>query len=76
MLYYYRPEARQLPQLCSSAIASSITEIIRHDVAAHRSAELPRHLPELTYIAVAPVTGAEEAAALIERLSGYGASPT
>jgi AcrR family transcriptional regulator len=71
--YYYRPEASRLPQLCSSAIASAITEIIRHEVAAHRSADLPRHIPELTYITIAPFTGAEAAADLIEELSKQSA---
>jgi AcrR family transcriptional regulator len=73
--YYYRPQARDLPQLCSNAIASSITEIVRHEVASHRSADLPRRIPELTYIAIAPFTGAEAAAELIEEMASRSSAP-
>jgi AcrR family transcriptional regulator len=72
--YYYRPEAHRLPPLFSSAIASAVSEIIRHEVAAHRTADLPRHIPELTYITIAPFTGAEAAADLVEELSAGAAT--
>jgi AcrR family transcriptional regulator len=66
--YFYRPEARALPRLSSQAIAGAIFEIIQRLVEAERWGELPRHLPQLTYIAIAPFTGAQEAIELVEEL--------
>lgn len=66
--YLYRPEARALPRLSSQAIAGAIFEIIQRLVAAEHWAELPAHLPQLTYIAIAPFTGAREAIELVGAL--------
>ena len=52
--YHQRPEAAALPRLVSQAIAGGIFEIVQREVAAGRTAELPRLLPQLTYIAIAP----------------------
>jgi AcrR family transcriptional regulator len=67
--YGYRPEARLLPHLSSEAIAGATFDTIRHEVAHGRAAELPRLLPRLTYVAIAPFTGPAEAVALIERIA-------
>jgi AcrR family transcriptional regulator len=64
--YKQRPEAQALPQICSSAIAGAVSELIRQQIAAHKAAELPRHVPQLTYVAIAPFLGAEGAAETIE----------
>ena len=37
-------------------------------VAAAEWGELPRYVPQLTYIAIAPFTGAEDAVAIVEEL--------
>jgi AcrR family transcriptional regulator len=66
--YQYSPDARQLPHLCSDAIAGAIFEIIRHEIAAHNASGLPRHLPQLAYTAIAPFAGPAEAATLVEEL--------
>jgi AcrR family transcriptional regulator len=66
--YRYRPEAGELPRLCSQAITGAIFEIIQRHVAAGRWAELPGHLPQLTYIAAAPFTGPREASMLVEQM--------
>lgn len=66
--YGYRPEARALPRLCSQAVAGAIFEIIQRLVVAERWAELPAHLPQLTYIAIAPFTGAQAAIELVDEL--------
>jgi AcrR family transcriptional regulator len=66
--YRYRPEAASLPRLCSQAIAGAIFEIIQRLAADGEWAEMPRHLPQLTYIAIAPFTGAQEAIAIVEEL--------
>jgi AcrR family transcriptional regulator len=76
--YLYRPEAHALPRLSSQAIAGAVFEIVQRLVAAERWAELPAHLPQLTYIAIAPFTGAREAIALVEELKAHespGGSP-
>ena len=68
--YSYRPEASQLPHLCSSAIVNAVFEIVRGQIAAGHSSELPRHAPQLTYIVIAPFTGPAAAVELIEELAG------
>ena len=67
--YGYREKARGLPRVCPEAIACAIFEVIRRRFALGESAELPRYLPQLVYIAIAPFTGAEEAIGVIEKLS-------
>jgi AcrR family transcriptional regulator len=66
--YHYRPEARSLPRLCSQAIAGAFFEIVQRQVAAGEFAALQALLPQLTYIALAPFTGAEEAIGLVEEI--------
>src|SRR6202035_4831222 len=65
---YRFPGAHELPRLSSRAIAGAIFEIIQRLVAEERWEELPAHLPQLTYIAIAPSTGAREAIELVESL--------
>ncbi|HEX9481020.1 MAG TPA: TetR/AcrR family transcriptional regulator [Solirubrobacteraceae bacterium] len=55
--YRQRPEAGELPRLFSEAIAGAIFEIVQHDVAEGATAELPRRLPQLAYLATAPFLG-------------------
>ena len=71
--YHYRPQAGKLPRLCSQAIAGAIFEIIQREVARGEGANLTRHLPQLTYLALAPFTGAEQAIQLLARMSDAGA---
>jgi len=67
--YRYRPQAQELPHLCSQAITGAVFEIIRLHVARGDYARLERHLPQLTYISIAPFTGARDAVSLLEGLS-------
>lgn len=67
--FSYRREARELPRLSTQAITGAILEVIHRHVARGDAAELPRHLPQLTYIALAPFTGAEEAIRLVTEAS-------
>jgi AcrR family transcriptional regulator len=67
--YGYRPQSRELPRLCSEAIAGAIFEDIQRHAARGDLAALPRQLPQLVYIALAPFTGPEEAIRLVEQLS-------
>lgn len=66
--YHYRAEAARLPQLCSEAIVGALYEIIYHEIDEGRGARVGELLPELAYIAIAPFTGARQAAELI---NGY-----
>lgn len=66
--YRYREEARSLPRLTSEAIAGAFFEIVQRQVAGGQFATLQAHLPQLTYLALAPFTGAEEAIGLVEEL--------
>lgn len=67
--YGYRARGHGLSRVYSEAIAGAIFEVIQRHVALGDGAELPRHLPQLAYIAITPFTGAEEAIGLVERLS-------
>jgi AcrR family transcriptional regulator len=67
--YRYRRQATELPHLCSHAITGAVFEIIYRHVASGRAGELPRHLPQLAYIAIAPFTGREQAIELLEKLA-------
>lgn len=67
--YGYRPEARQLPRLCSQAVAGAIFEIIQRHTAREDPVGLMRRLPQLTYIGIAPFTGAAEAVRLVRQIS-------
>lgn len=69
--YHYRAQAAQLPQLCSEAIVGALYEILYHEIDAGRGARVGELLPELAYIAIAPFTGAQQAAELIE---GYASA--
>jgi AcrR family transcriptional regulator len=73
--YGYRPQAHALPRLSSPAITGAVFEIIYRHVARGEAAVLPRHLPELAYIALTPFTGREEAIRLVEGLSGVQDGP-
>jgi AcrR family transcriptional regulator len=66
--YHYREEAHSLPRLCSQAIAGAFFEIVQRHVAQGDLAPLAARLPQLTYIAIAPFTGAEEAIGLVEEM--------
>jgi AcrR family transcriptional regulator len=73
--YSYRPEARNLPHLCSEAIAGATFETIRHEIAHGRATKLPRMLPRLTYVAIAPFTGPLQAVKLIDGLATKHQAP-
>jgi AcrR family transcriptional regulator len=67
--YQYRPEAASLPRMSSHAITGAVFEVFYGHFARGESEKLPRRLPQLTYIAIAPFTGPEEATRVLERLS-------
>jgi AcrR family transcriptional regulator len=66
--YSHRPRAEQMPRACSAAIIDAVFEIIRAEIAAGRAGELSHQAPLLSYIAIAPFTGAQAAVQLIEEL--------
>ncbi len=59
--YHYTQRGNWVPQLASQAIAGAIFEIVQRQVARGETAEVPAHLPQLAYIALAPFLGADEA---------------
>lgn len=67
--YGYRSRARELPRLCSQAITGAIFEVIQRHVAHGDADGLQRRLPQITYIAIAPFIGPEQAIGTVERLS-------
>jgi AcrR family transcriptional regulator len=66
--YHYREQARELPSLYAQAIAGAIFEVVQRPVARRESLALTAHLPQLTYMGLAPFTGAQEAIALVEEI--------
>jgi hypothetical protein len=66
--YHHSTTAGQLPRLCSQAITGAIFEIIRRHVAQNTPHAPKEHLPQLTYIAIAPFTGTEQAIELVEEM--------
>jgi AcrR family transcriptional regulator len=64
--YSYSERAEALPKTASLAIAGAIFELIYRLVAKGDAAAVPRHLPMLTYIALAPFVGTEKAVELVE----------
>jgi AcrR family transcriptional regulator len=67
--YAQHEQARALPHLASEAIAGATFETIPNEIAHGRATELPRLLPRLTYVAIAPFTGPAEAVSEIERIA-------
>jgi AcrR family transcriptional regulator len=70
-----RPQAATPPRLVPQTIAGAVFEIVQQEVAAGRTEELPRRLPQLTYIAVAPFLGPEEAIAVLREKIAAEQSP-
>jgi AcrR family transcriptional regulator len=66
--YHDTEKARSLPRLSLQATTGAIFEIVQRLVAGAAWAELPRHLPQLTYVAIAPFAGAEEASGLVQEI--------
>lgn len=66
--YHYGPKMGELPRISLQAITGAIFEIVQRHVAQGEWDELPRHLPQLAYVALAPFIGTEEAIARIEQL--------
>ncbi len=65
----FRAQARKLPSLCADAVAGALLELFQRDLATGEAAMLPRRLPLLTYIAIAPFAGPRTAARLVSELS-------
>lgn len=67
--FHYRPQASALPPLCTQAITGAVFELIYGHIAAGRTASLPRYLPQLAYVAIAPFAGPREAVELLRKRS-------
>jgi AcrR family transcriptional regulator len=66
--FHYGTDGGSLPRLVPQAVVGAISEILQRCAIARDWAEIPRCLPQLTYIALAPFVGAEHAIALVEHL--------
>jgi len=67
--YRYAPDAEGLPRLYSQAISGAIFELIQRDVAAGRTTDVRRRLPQLAYVAIAPFAGPVRARELVRELT-------
>lgn len=67
--YAQRRDSGELSRLSSQAIAGAVFEIIQRHAARGETELLPLLLPQLSYIALAPFLGAEQAIETIERLA-------
>jgi AcrR family transcriptional regulator len=66
--FSYEGRAPKAPRLVLEAITGAILELVHHDVARGRTAELPLRLPQLAYIVLAPFVGADEAIRLVTEI--------
>jgi len=66
--YHCRPAARTLPRLSSDAIAGAAFDVFYAHISRGEIAQLPRYLAQLTYIAIVPFIGHDEAIAALERM--------
>lgn len=66
--YRFGGAALQPPRIYSVTIPAAIFEIIQHEVASGRTAQMPTRLPQLAYVAFAPFAGPAEAVALVREL--------
>jgi AcrR family transcriptional regulator len=64
--YRQRPEAEQLPRLCSEAIAGANLEIFRQLAVGRETERWLELLPEVVYVSVAPFIGPERAIDFVE----------
>ena len=64
--FRHGPSGRQLPSLSAQAIAGGVLQTLQRQAARGELAELPRLLPRLTYVCVAPFIGAQEAIEFVE----------
>jgi len=68
--FSYEGSSPKAPRLVSEAITGAILELVHHDIAGGRTAELPQRLPQLTYIVLAPFVEADEAIRLVSEIRG------
>jgi AcrR family transcriptional regulator len=66
--FHCSPAARELPRLAAPAIAGALFEVFYAHIARSDAEQLPRYLPQLTYIAIAPFLGPKPAIAAIEKM--------
>jgi AcrR family transcriptional regulator len=64
--YRQRPEAEQLPRLCSEAIGSAIVGLMRWHVGEGRTEQMLEMIPETAYVAMAPFIGPTAAREWVE----------
>jgi AcrR family transcriptional regulator len=64
--YRQRPEAEQLPRLCSEAIGSSIVGLMRWHVGEGRTEQMLEMIPETAYVALTPFIGPTAAREWVE----------
>jgi AcrR family transcriptional regulator len=67
--YGQSTRSRELPRLCSQAIAGAISEAIYRHVVSGQTAALTDQLPRLAYVAIAPFTGADQAVRLVRGMA-------
>jgi AcrR family transcriptional regulator len=66
--YRHRSEAGSLSRLFPQAIAGAIFELVQREVEQGHFASLGSLVPQLTYIALAPFTGVEQAIGMVEEM--------
>jgi len=64
--YRYRPEAENLPRLCSEAVASALCEFMYGEIRQSRARDIRYLIPHVAYVALAPFMGPAEASSFIE----------
>jgi AcrR family transcriptional regulator len=70
--YRQRPEAEQLPRLCSEVIGSAIVGLMRWHVGEGRTEQMLEMIPETAYVALAPFMGPTAAREWVEAKAAAG----
>jgi AcrR family transcriptional regulator len=70
--YSFGAQADASPRLSTQAITGAIFEIVQRHASRREWDRLPRRLPQLAYVALAPFMGAEEAIGRVEELAASG----
>ncbi len=69
-------ETAGLPRAVLDAVSLGVAELAAHHVRAGRTSELPALIPTVTYTALAPFIGCQQAGELVDRKSGQESAGT
>jgi AcrR family transcriptional regulator len=67
--YHQASDSEHLPRLYSEATIGGLYELIYRQVTQGNASQLPRYLPQLAYVAIAPFCGAQSATHTVDQMA-------